>query len=72
MARLAEGHLDSYEPGTRRERGYICGISSIYKDNCIEDAATVAANAMNRDMISSIEVYTQDAEFDLDDLDELV
>ena len=72
MARLAEGHLDSYEPGTRRERGYICGISSIYKDNCIEDAATVATNIMNRDTIGSIEVYTQDTEFDLDDLDELV
>jgi hypothetical protein len=38
----------------------------------MEDAATVTANAMNRDMISSIKVYTQDAEFDLDDLDELV
>ena len=50
----------------------MCRISLIYNDNYIEDAATVTANVINRDTISSIEVYTQDTEFDLDDLDELV
>ena len=48
---------------------YMYGISSIYKDNCVEDAAMIAANAMKRDIIDGIECYTQDAEFDLDDFD---
>jgi hypothetical protein len=43
------------------------GISSIYKDDCIEDSATVAATAMKRDIIRSIEVFSQDAELELDD-----
>ena len=45
----------------------MCGISSAYKDNCMEDAATIAANAMKRNIIDGIEVHTQDTEFDLDD-----
>jgi len=81
MARLAAGHLDQYEPGTRRERGYMCGITSVYKDDCIEDAATVAATVLQESTIdatadrtanrvsniSGVEVYTQDAEWDLSD-----
>ena len=75
MARLEAGHVDQYEPGTRRERAYMCGISSIYKDDCIEDAAMVSARAMNSnttrdgriDSINGIEVFTQDAEFEVDD-----
>ena len=74
MARLVEGHIDQYEPGTRRERGYMCGMSSIYKDDSMVDATALAANAMSRSMIAErrdvvggVEVYTQDAEFDLDD-----
>ena len=74
MARLEAGHVDQYEPGTRRERAYMCGISSIYKDDCIEDAAMVSARAMNGnttgdgriDSINGIEVFTQDAEFEVD------
>ena len=51
MARLKEEHVDQYEAGTRQERGYMCGMSSIYKDDCMTDAAILAANAMNKSMI---------------------
>jgi hypothetical protein len=67
LSRLDNGHVDTYEPGTLRERGYMSGISSIYKDDCIEDSATVAVTAMKRDIIRSIEVFSQDAELELDD-----
>ena len=69
MGRLKAGHLDLYEPGTQRERGYMCGMTSIYKDDSIEDAATIAAKAIQEEkicMIDGVEVFTQDAEFDLD------
>jgi len=77
MARLGAGHIDQYEPGTQRERAYMCGISSIYKEDSIEDAATIAVRAMNGntagagriDCIDGIEVFTQDAEFDMLDDD---
>lgn len=42
----------------------MCGVSSIYKDNCIEDAATVVARAVSdgiatrRDTIGRIKVST--------------
>jgi hypothetical protein len=74
MARLIEGHIDQYKPGTRRERGYIYSISSIYKDDSIVDATALAANAISRsiiaerrDVVGGVKVYTQDIEFDLDD-----
>ncbi len=72
MARIEGGHQDLYEPGTRLERGYMAGISSIYKDDSIEDAAIVATDILERvTTISGVEVYTQDAEFDLDNIEEL-
>jgi hypothetical protein len=73
MARLQTGYIDLYEPGTRRERGYMSGISSVYKDGSIEDASTVAALVIQKEVIGGIEVHTQDAEFEWDniDLDEL-
>jgi hypothetical protein len=46
MARIQAGHTDIYEAGTRRERGYIYGMLSIYKDDCMEDPAVIAATAM--------------------------
>jgi len=46
MARLQAGHTDQYEAGTQRERGYMAGLSSVYKDDCIEDPAIIAAKAM--------------------------
>ena len=49
----------------------MCGIASVYRDDCIEDVAIIAATAVRRDIIGGVEVYTQDAEFELDDLDEL-
>ena len=45
----------------------MAGISSIYQDDYIEDAAIVASNTM-KELISEIEVHTQDAEFELDEL----
>ena len=74
MSRLAKGHIDQYEPGTLRERGYMGGMSSIYEDDNMVDAATLPANAISgsmtakkMDIVDGVEVYTQDAEFDLDD-----
>ena len=67
MALIHNGYSDPYEPGTKRERAYIAGISSIYQDDCIKDAAIVASNTI-KELISEIEVYTQDAEFELDEL----
>jgi hypothetical protein len=69
MARLQAGHIDQYEPGTQRERAYMCGISSIYKEDCMDDAATVAARAISDriDCIDDIEVFTQDADYEPDD-----
>jgi hypothetical protein len=46
----------------------MCGIASVYQDDHIDDTATIAANAMKRSTIGSIEVCTQDAEFELDEL----
>jgi hypothetical protein len=67
MARIEGGHQDLYEPGTRLERGYIAGISSLSKDNSIQDAATVTTDIIARETISSI----NDAEFDLDKVDKV-
>jgi hypothetical protein len=50
----------------------MCRIASVYQDDHINNTATIAANAMKRSIIGSIEVYTQDTEFKLDELDELV
>ena len=72
MRRIEHGHRDLYEPGTRRERAYMQGISSIYQSDSTADATEIAVSAMQRDVISGVEVHTQDAEFDLDDdFDEL-
>jgi len=55
MSRLAEGHVDQYEPGTQRERGYIQGISSVYKDDSL-NASTIAGNILQREIIGGVEV----------------
>ena len=72
MARLTAGHINQYKPGTRQERGYICGILSIYKDDFMADAAILAANVMSKsiiaekkDIINSTKVYIQDTEYNL-------
>ena len=67
MARLEAGHTDQYKPGTRGERGYMGGISSVYKDDSL-DASAIAGAVIQREVIGGIEVHSQDAEFDLDDL----
>jgi hypothetical protein len=62
-----------YKPGTtRRERGYIQSIGSIYQTDSTVDSIEAAAQEIQRDIIGGVEVYIQDAEFDLDDIDELV
>ena len=38
--------MDTYEPGTARERQYMSGLSSVYKDDCIEDIAKLADKAI--------------------------
>ena len=49
------------------------GISSVYKDDSLEDTTTIVGKIIQRQVIHSIEVYTQDAEFELDnDFEELV
>ena len=40
MARIAAGHSDQYEPGTQRERGHMRGLSTVYRDDPIEENAT--------------------------------
>jgi hypothetical protein len=47
----------------------MCGILSIYKEDCINDAATVTARAISDriNCINSIEVFTQDADYKPDD-----
>ena len=67
MQRLELGHHDLYEPGTRRERAYMQGISSVYQTDSIKDATVIAAATMQRQVIGGIEVYTQDADFEADD-----
>ncbi|CZS93089.1 uncharacterized protein RCO7_11158 [Rhynchosporium graminicola] len=69
MQRLEGGHQDSYEPGTRRERGYMHSMSSIYHSDSTIDATTASEMSIQRDIIGGIEVYTQDAEGE-DDFDD--
>jgi hypothetical protein len=64
MARLRTGYIDLYKPGTRRERGYISGITSVYKDDCMDNASTIASSAIQKEVIGGIEVHTQDVEFE--------
>ena len=61
---IENGYINPYEPGTRRERAYMCGISSVYQEDNIEDAATIAAAAMEDTII----VQMPDTEGDLDEL----
>ena len=48
--------MDTYEPGTARERQYMSGLSSVYKDDCIEDIAKLADKAMENETQDCIEV----------------
>jgi hypothetical protein len=43
----------------------------VYKDDSIEDIAIVIIDIIIRETISSIKVYTQDIEFNLDKVDKL-
>jgi hypothetical protein len=65
MARLADGYVDQYEAGTQRERGYMQGISLIYRDDSLDDTATIIEK-IQQEVIGGIKVYTQDGDFKLD------
>ena len=41
MVRIAARHSNQYEPGTQRERGYIRGLLTVYRDDHIENTATI-------------------------------
>jgi hypothetical protein len=56
MSRFIYGHIDLYEPGTTRERSYMSGMSSIYKDDCMEDTAKLADDMMQDETQDCIEV----------------
>jgi hypothetical protein len=56
MSRFRSRHVDTYEPGTARERQYMSGLSSVYKDDCIEDIAKLADKAMENETQDCIEV----------------
>jgi len=58
IQRLEGGHQDSYKPGTRRERGYMHGILSIYHLDSIVGATTASETLIQRDVIGGVEVYT--------------
>jgi hypothetical protein len=45
-------------------RRYIHRITSIYKDDSIEDTSSIATKAMQKEVIGSIEVYAQDVDFE--------
>ena len=48
------------------------GISLVYQTDSIEDATVIATAIMQGQVIDGIEVYTQDADFEVDDdFDEL-
>ena len=77
MARVQAGHVDLYEPGTIGERGYMHGISSVFKDDSIDGGAEIAARAIEKDQqpiepqMTTIVVdtgirYTQDAKSEWD------
>jgi hypothetical protein len=55
-SRFGSGYVDTYEPGTARERQYMCGLSSVYKDDCMEDTAKLADEAIENKTQDCIEV----------------
>ena len=54
MATIENEYIDPYEPGTRRERAYMCGISSVYQEDNMDDAATIATTTMEDTIIVEI------------------
>ena len=77
MARLQAVHVDLYEPGTIREKGYMHGISSVFKDDSMEDGAEIAGRVIKKDeqpiesqmttiVVDTGDMHTQDAGFEWD------
>ena len=54
MTTIENRYIDPYKPGTQRERAYIYGISSVYQEDNINDAATVAATAMEDTIVVQV------------------
>jgi hypothetical protein len=46
LTRIDQGHQDLYEPGTQLERGYMRGVSLAYQVDSTQDAASIAALAI--------------------------
>jgi hypothetical protein len=69
IARLQARHINQYKPGTQHKRAYMCDILSIYKEDYIDDVATVATRAISDriNCINGIEVFTQDTNYKPDD-----
>lgn len=42
IIRLEQSYIDQYKPGIARERGYIRGMSSLYKNNHMELPTSLA------------------------------
>ena len=55
MLRLVEGYVDQYKLGTQREKGYIQGISSVYKDDSL-NVSTITGNILQREIIRGVKV----------------
>ena len=77
IARLQARHVDLYKPRTIRERGYIHGISSVFKDDSIDNSTKIASRVIEKDdnpiesqlttiVVDTGDRHTQDAEFEWD------
>jgi hypothetical protein len=56
LIRLQNGHQDTYEAGTQRERAYMRGLSTVYGPESIEDSATTIASMVARAVIEEVEL----------------
>jgi hypothetical protein len=56
MSRIWGSHVDTYEPGTKRERAYMRGISLIYHTDSIGDSVIIADNLVQDETQDCIEV----------------
>ena len=66
MARLRKRQIDQYKAGTRQKRGYMCDMSSIYRDDCMTDAAIFVANTIDKSIVA---MKRDDTEFELNDFE---
>ena len=58
LVRPQNGHQDIYITGTQAERGYMRGISSIYRPDSLVDAAAAAISLIEGEYFDCTEVDT--------------